>query len=83
MYTLEVEIPFETKRHAEIALNSVIQDEEPRSGSSIERKIKTNENSLQIEWRAEEARILRTSANSLLQLVTLVMQTIEQFDNLE
>ena len=37
MYTLEVEIPFETKRHAEIALNSVIQDEEPRSGSSIER----------------------------------------------
>lgn len=45
--------------------------------------MKTNENSLQIEWRAEEARILRTSANSLLQLVTLVMQTIEQFDNLE
>ena len=37
MYTLEVEIPFKTKRHAEIALNSVIQDEEPRSGSSIER----------------------------------------------
>ena len=40
MYTLEVEIPFKTKRHAEIALNSVIQDEEPRSGSSIERYYK-------------------------------------------
>ena len=37
MYKLDIEIPFETKRHAEIVLNSVIQDEEPRSGSMIER----------------------------------------------
>ena len=37
MYTMNVEIPFESERHAEIALNSVIQDEEPRAGTHIER----------------------------------------------
>ena len=37
MYKLDIEIPFETNRHAEIVLNSVVQDEEPRSGSMIER----------------------------------------------
>lgn len=37
MYTMNVEVPFESERHAEIALNSVIQDEEPRAGTHIER----------------------------------------------
>ena len=37
MYSMNVEIPFESERHAEIALNSVIQDEEPRAGTHIER----------------------------------------------
>ena len=37
-------------------------------------------NELKINWRAQEARILRTSVNSLLQLVALVTATIEQFD---
>ena len=38
MYEFEVSVPFATDRHAKIALNSVIQDEEPRSGTMIERK---------------------------------------------
>ena len=81
MYKLDIEIPFETKRHAEIVLNSVIQDEEPRSGSMIERfltihnfrltfffrKLSVDDNILKLNWTAQEARILRTSANSLLQ----------------
>ena len=33
MYELELEIPFETDRHADIVLKSLIQDEEPRSAS--------------------------------------------------
>ena len=37
MYSMNVEIPFESERHAKIALNSVIQDEEPRAGTHIER----------------------------------------------
>ena len=37
MYTFELELPFATERHAEIVLNSVVQDEEPRSGSMVER----------------------------------------------
>ena len=94
---MNVEIPFETERHAEIALNSVIQDEEPRAGTHIERlntclkicnnftfrKITVEGNLLKVNWKAEEARILRTSAQSLLQLLTLVTQTIEQFDGME
>ncbi|CBY12450.1 unnamed protein product [Oikopleura dioica] len=77
---MNVEIPFESERHAEIALNSVIQDEEPRAGTHIERKITVEGNLLKIHWEAEQARILRTSAQSLLQLLILVTQTIEQFD---
>ncbi|CAG5082477.1 Oidioi.mRNA.OKI2018_I69.PAR.g10137.t1.cds [Oikopleura dioica] len=83
MYSMNVEIPFETERHAKIALNSVIQDEEPRAGTHIERKISVERNLLKVSWEAEEARILRTSAQSLLQLLVLVTQTIEQFDGLE
>ena len=40
-------------------------------------------NVLRLNWTAQEARILRTSVNSLLQLVTLVTETIEQFDGME
>jgi len=83
MYSMNVEIPFESERHAEIALNSVIQDEEPRAGTHIERKITVEGNVLKVNWQAEEARILRTSAQSLLQLLILVTQTIEQFDGME
>ena len=123
MLELDIEIPFETDRHANIALNSVVQDKEPRSGTLINRflslkiffpnsiifnkifvsliyrsnlEIKfisilsTNFRELSVEgkilkvhWTAEEARILRTSVTSLLQLLTLVSQTIEQFDVLE
>ena len=39
MYTFELSLPFATERHAEIVLNSVVQDEEPRSGTMIERLI--------------------------------------------
>ena len=37
MLELDIEIPFETDRHANIALNSVVQDKEPRSGTLINR----------------------------------------------
>ena len=37
MYTFDLDIPFESARHADIVLNSIVQDEEPRSGSMIER----------------------------------------------
>ena len=45
--------------------------------------MKVEKNIFKIEWKAQEARILRTSVNSLLQLATLVTQTIEQFDGLK
>jgi hypothetical protein len=47
------------------------------------RKITVEGNLLKVNWQAEEARILRTSAQSLLQLLILVTQTIEQFDGME
>jgi len=83
MYTFELELPFATERHAEIVLNSVVQDEEPRSGSMVERKLSVEKNTLKVNWTAQEARILRTSVNSLLQLISLTAATIEQFDGLE
>merc|ERR1712130_130893 len=83
MHELDLEVPFESARHAEIALNSLVQDKEPRSGSGIQRDLTTEKNILRVKWKAEEARILRTSVTSLLQLLTLVTQTMEKFDGLE
>ena len=37
MYELAIDVPFETARHADIALNSLVQDVEPRSGTMIQR----------------------------------------------
>merc|ERR1739847_34566 len=79
MFELEVVIPFENSRHANIALNSLIQDREPRSGSKLERILAVTEKNLTVKWTAEEARILRTSCTSFFQLLSLVVETIEEF----
>ena len=79
---MRLEIPFDTERTAEIAYNSLHVDPEPkRSGSRKE--LTLNGKILCVQFNCEEARTLRVSVGSFLDLLTLVIDTINQFDVLD
>ena len=74
-----LEIPFDTERMAEIAYNSLRVDPEPkRSGSNKE--LTLSGNILCVQFNCAEARTLRVSVGSFLSLLTLVIDTMDQFD---
>lgn len=76
---MSLEIPFDSKRTAEIAYNSLRVDPEPkRSGSKKE--LRLDGNRLLVQFNCEEARTLRVSVGSFLDLLTLVIDTMIQFD---
>ena len=76
---MSLEIPFDTERTAEIAYHSLRVDPEPkRSGSGKE--LKLNGKKLLVRFNCEEARTLRVSVGSFLDLLTLVIDTMDQFD---
>ena len=51
MYTFDLAIPFENERHATIAMNSVVQDVEPRASTLIERQLYT----LETWWKSQSS----------------------------
>ena len=76
---MSLEVPFDTERTAEIAYNSLRVDPEPkRSGSGKE--LTLNGKILLVQFNCEEARTLRVSVGSFLDLLTLVIDTMDQFD---
>ena len=76
---MRLEIPFDTERAAEIAYNSLRVDPEPkRSGSRKE--LTLSGKTLCAQFNCAEARTLRVSVGSFLDLLTLVIDTIDQFD---
>lgn len=76
---MSLEIPFDTERTAEIAYHSLRVDPEPkRSGSGKE--LTLNGKLLLVQFKCEEARTLRVSVGSFLDLLTLVIDTMDQFD---
>ena len=76
---MSLEIPFDTERTAEIAYHSLCVDPEPkRSGSGKE--LTLNGKLLLVQFKCEEARTLRVSVGSFLDLLTLVIDTMDQFD---
>ena len=76
---MSLEIPFDSQRTAEIAYNSLRVDPEPkRSGSKKELRLEGNR--LLVQFNCEEARTLRVSVGSFLDLLTLVIDTMIQFD---
>ena len=76
---MELAIPFPTRRHAEIAFNSLRVDKEPRRGGCT-KELKVIDNKLNVIFKAKEARTLRVASNSFLDFLILVTETMEQFD---
>ncbi|XP_071521881.1 EKC/KEOPS complex subunit LAGE3 [Panulirus ornatus] len=73
-----LEVPFNSRREAEVVRNSLQVDPEPkRSGSSKTFTIK--ENVLCVEIRSPDVRQLRTALSSFMDLLHLVSKTIDQF----
>ncbi|XP_006005472.1 L antigen family member 3-like [Latimeria chalumnae] len=71
-------IPFPSNMEAQIAHGSLSPDPEPRKGG-ITKEVEVKDNLLHVHWAADEARILRVSVNSFLDLLGLVLQTMERF----
>uniref|UniRef100_A0A670YCD1 L antigen family member 3 n=1 Tax=Pseudonaja textilis TaxID=8673 RepID=A0A670YCD1_PSETE len=74
----ELKIPFPSSTLAKIALGSLAPDPEPRKGGII-KELDVTDNILHVQWRAEEARILRVSINSFLEHLSLVVETMDLF----
>ena len=72
-------IPFPTERYAGIAFNSLRVDEEPRRGGS-KKKLIVDGTKLYVSLKSNKAKDLRVAINSFLDLLTLVTQTMEEFD---
>lgn len=76
---MSLEVPFRTRRHAEIVCNSLRVDPEPRR-SGLEKELSVKDNSLVASFRSRDARSLRVGVNSFFDLLRLAIQTVEEFD---
>ena len=76
--TALIELPFETKRLAEIAYNSLSVDKGPKGEI---KELWVEESKLFARFKAADARSLRISVNSFLDFTNLVAKTIERFDD--
>ena len=79
MLEANLEIPFPTARHAEIAYNSLRVDGEPKR-SGLKKVLTLNGDRLEVNFACAEARTLRVSVNSFFDLLILVTKTMDQFD---
>jgi len=75
---LNLSVPFPSAREAEIAYDALRVEVEP-ARSRVTRTMAVDGTDLKVELRAETAKSLRVSVNSLLEHLVLVTQTIQQF----
>ncbi|TTK47642.1 EKC/KEOPS complex subunit LAGE3 [Bagarius yarrelli] len=61
-----------------IAFESLSPDQEPRSAGTT-KQLSTSDRVLSVKWTAVEARSLRVSANSFLDHLALVLETMDAF----
>ena len=76
--TALIEIPFDSKRLAEIAYKSLSVDRGPKGEV---KELSVEDNKLIAQFKAVDSRSLRISVNSFLDFTNLVTKTIERFDN--
>ncbi|XP_052808292.1 EKC/KEOPS complex subunit LAGE3-like [Mya arenaria] len=78
LLSLDLQVPFNTAREAEIAYGTLSVDAEPKRGGT--KKIMVVKGSmLTVNFKATEARTLRVAVNSFFDHLNLVVKTIEQF----
>lgn len=76
---IELTVPFPSARYATIACNSLRIDKEPRRGGCT-KALSVEGNSVIAHFTAKETRSLRVGVNSFLEFLSLVTETIDQFD---
>jgi tRNA threonylcarbamoyladenosine modification (KEOPS) complex Pcc1 subunit len=78
---LIISIEFESERHSKIAFNSLRVDKEFNNKSFVDKKISLNLNELIIELKTNELKVLRVCVKSILELFSLICETIDCFDS--
>ena len=71
-------IPFSCSREASIAYDALRVEVEP-ARSRVTRTMRVEGDTLSVNLKAENAKNLRVSANSLLEHLVLITETIHQF----
>lgn len=76
--SLDLSVPFNTAREAEIAYGSLSVDAEPRRGG-VKKHMNVKESILNVHFEAQEAKSLRVGVNTFFDHLGLVVKTIDQF----
>ncbi|XP_045169797.2 EKC/KEOPS complex subunit Lage3-like [Mercenaria mercenaria] len=76
--SLDLQVPFNTQREANIAWGTLSVDPEPKRGG-CKKTLTVKDTVLHVHLEAQEARSLRVGMNSFLDHLNLVVNTIEQF----
>lgn len=82
-FVTEISIPFESERQANIVAQSLLVDlqhEGARMSSGISKEISNTKNELLIKFTTKSTKSLRVNVNSILDLVTLLIDTVDNFD---
>lgn len=77
-FNANLTIPFESDKHSNIAYNSLRVDPEPNK-SNCTKSFKVDGENLIIEVKAKSLKQLRVSVNHILDLLLLVIETINKF----
>ncbi|KAL4222750.1 Transcription factor Pcc1 [Mactra antiquata] len=76
--SMDLQVPFNTDREAEIACGTLSVDPEPKRGG-CKKSMKVEDKTLHVHFDALEAKSLRVGVNSFFDHLKLVVNTIEQF----
>lgn len=75
---IDIEIPFQNSRIAEIAYDVLRVDKEPKR-SGVTKDLSVKENILAVKFSAHLARQLRVAINGFFEKLDLITETVEAF----
>ena len=78
MQNLTLKVPFEDAKTATIVWNSLRVDPEPKR-SGMTKTLRVEGSDLIVDFECKETRTMRVSVNNFFDLLSLVIDTIDQF----
>ena len=78
MQNLTLKVPFEDAKTATIVWNSLRVDPEPKR-SEMTKTLRVEGSDLIVNFECKETRTMRVSVNNFFDLLSLVIDTIDQF----
>uniref|UniRef100_A0A1D1YSE5 Polarized growth chromatin-associated controller 1 n=1 Tax=Anthurium amnicola TaxID=1678845 RepID=A0A1D1YSE5_9ARAE len=78
-FTCDLEVDYESELHASIVCAALAVDKELQP-DKVKRQMSVCNGRLSVHFEAVEARFLRASFSSFVDLVTIATKTIEEFD---